>query len=115
MSLIFVFLHVWWLILSRVSIRRRMTPLLLCVLALLIHSRENKGFDVQDIFDANSVTKQLNVEKVTENSSNIHEEDWFDHLWGKKEPDLMPAYHFRVFWVFVNLWWQLLSQSHGRH
>ncbi len=33
---------------------------------------------------------------MTENSSNIYEGDKFDHLQGKKEPDLILAKQFRV-------------------
>lgn len=51
----------------------QMTLLLSCGLAPLIHRKENKGFEVQEIFDANALHEQLNVDKMTENSSNIHE------------------------------------------
>lgn len=50
-----------------------MTPLLSSGLALLIQRTENKGFEVQEIFDADTLPKQVNVEKMTENSSNIRE------------------------------------------
>lgn len=78
-------------------IRSQMTPLLSCVSAQLIHRTKDKGFEVQGIFDADALLKQLNWE----NDLKFFKQpwgDWFDHLQGEKK------YLFLCWQISLGIW-----------